>query len=240
MVSHFDATYRRFKYLWFVNNLANPNCVFTGEFQCCTQSCHWLARLQHHDQMGDFDLTLLPKNEKIRFNVGYSPERYSGPAGTDEHVGGNDFSFQSQLRSRANDFRFGADGKVGPIDFSFLQGFRRFRDDSVIHLGPTPGINLNPTAASLRTYTRDEPTRGNINYTRFSAHTLVAKKLDITGRIVYSKATSDFTSQKTSRHKLEPQNHRMASVLSPLHPTFSTWVKRRHRDRRPSKHARRC
>ena len=34
--------------------------------------------------------------------------------------------------------------------------------------------------------------RGNVNYTRFSAHTLVAKRLDITGRIVYSKATSRF------------------------------------------------
>ena len=90
-------------------------------------------------QLGDFDLTLLPKNERIRFNVGYSPERYSGPAFTNYHAGGNEFNFLSQLKSRANDFRVGADGKVGPIDFSFLQGFRRFRDDSSINLGPTPG-----------------------------------------------------------------------------------------------------
>ena len=92
----------------------------------------------------------------------------------------------SQLKSRANDFRVGADGKVGPINFSFLQGFRRFRDDSFIDLGVTPGINLNPTAASLTTFHRDEPARGSVNYTRFSAPTLVAKKLDITGRIIHS------------------------------------------------------
>ncbi|MGI9066473.1 MAG: hypothetical protein ACR2HX_08720 [Pyrinomonadaceae bacterium] len=34
--------------------------------------------------------------------------------------------------------------------------------------------------------------RGDVNYTRFSAHTLIAKKLDITGRIVHSNATSTF------------------------------------------------
>ena len=120
------------------------------------------------------------------------PSAYSGPAFTNYHAGGNEFNLLSQLRSRANDFRVGADGKVGPIDFSFLQGFRRFRDDSFINLGPTPGINLNPTAASLTSFNRDEPARGSVNYTRFSVHTLVAKKLDITGRIVYSKATSNF------------------------------------------------
>jgi hypothetical protein len=142
--------------------------------------------------LGDFDLTLLPKDERIRFNIGYSPERYNGPALTNYHVGGNEFNLQQQLRSRADDFRIGADGKVGPIEFSFLQGFRRFRDDSSIHLGPTPGINLNPTAASLTRFDRDEPARGKVNYTRLSLHSLIAKKLDITGRIVYSKATSSF------------------------------------------------
>ena len=42
-------------------------------------------------KLGDFDLTLLPKNEKIRFTIGYSPERYNGPAFTTYHVGGDDF-----------------------------------------------------------------------------------------------------------------------------------------------------
>jgi hypothetical protein len=99
----------------------------------------------------------------------------------------------SELRSRANDFRVGADGKLGPVNFSFLQGFRRFRDDSVIDLGVTPGINVNPTAASLTAFERNEPARGSVNYTRFSLQTLVAKKLDITGRIIYSKAKQDYS-----------------------------------------------
>src|ERR1041385_8569758 len=189
----FDGTYRRFKYFRFVNNLANPNWVFSpASFSVPPNPITGEHGYNTRTEMGDFDLTLLPKNNKIRFNLGYSPERYSGPAFTNYHSGGDEFNFLSNLRSRANDFRVGADGKLGPIDLSFLQGFRRFRDDSFINLGANPGINLNPTTPRLTSFSRNEPARGSVNYTRFSLQTLVAKKLDITGRIVYSKSTSDF------------------------------------------------
>jgi hypothetical protein len=190
----FDANYRRFKYFRFLNNLANPNWVFSpANFSVAPNPITGEHGYNTRTEMGDYDLTLLPKNEKIRFNIGFSPERYSGPAFTNYHFGGNEFNFLQNMRSRANDFRLGADGRIGWIDFSFLQGFRRFRDDSFISLGATPGINLNPTAASLTSFNRNEPTRGRVNYTRLSAHTLVLHKLDITARLVHSKATSDFS-----------------------------------------------
>jgi hypothetical protein len=189
----FDGTYRKFKYFRFVNNLANPNWVFSpANFSVPPNPVTGEHGIDARTHLGDFDLNLLPKNDKIRFNIGYSPERYEGPTFTNYHAGGNEFIFLSQARSRANDFRFGADGKLGPVDLSFMQGFRRFRDDSSINLGPTPGINLNPTVARLTRFARDEPTRGSVNFTRFSAHTLIARKVDITGRIVYSKADSNF------------------------------------------------
>jgi hypothetical protein len=190
----FDATYRRFKYFRFLNNFANPNWVFSpANFNVPPKRTSGEHGYDTRVHLGDFDLTLLPKNERIRFNVGYSPERYSGPAFANYHVGGNEFMVLSELRSRANDFRVGADGKLGPLNFSFLQGFRRFRDDSVIDLGATPGINLNPTAASLTSFDRNEPARGSVNYTRFSLQSLVARKLDITGRVIYSKATQNYS-----------------------------------------------
>jgi len=191
----FDATYRRFKYFRFLNNFANPNWVFSpAQFSVPPKLTTGEHGYDTRVKLGDFDLTLLPKNQRIRFNLGYSPERYSGPAFTNYHAGGNEFMLLSQLRSRANDFRVGADGKLGPLNFSFLQGFRRFRDDSVIDLGVTPGINLNPTAASLTSFDRNEPARGSVNYTRFSLQTLIAKRLDVTGRIIYSKAEQNFAS----------------------------------------------
>jgi hypothetical protein len=188
----FDGSYRRFKYFRFLNTLANPNWVFSPpEFSVPPKPLTGEHGFDTRQQLGDFDLTILPKNELVRFNVGFSPERYSGPAFTNYHVGGNDFMLLSELRSRANDFRFGADGKLGPIDYSFLQGFRRFRDDSFIDLGRTPGINVNPTTASLNSFHRNEPTRGKVNYTRLSLHSLIAGRLDITARYIYSKATSN-------------------------------------------------
>ena len=199
----FDATYRRFKYFRFLNTFANPNWVFSPTtFSVPPKQTTGEHGYDTRVHLGDFDLTLLPKNRHIRFNVGYSPERYSGPAFTNYHSGGNEFNFLSQLRSRANDFRVGADGRLGPLNFSILQGFRRFRDDSVIDLGVTPGINLNPTVANLTSFDRNEPARGSVNYTRFSLQTLVAKKLDITGRIIYSKATQnyDFLESFTGRN----------------------------------------
>jgi len=191
----FDATYRRFKYFRFLNNFANPNWVFSpANFSVPPKQTTGEHGYNTRIHLGDFDLTLLPKNERIRFNIGYSPERYSGPAFTSYHVGGNDFNLLSEVRTRANDFRVGADGRVGPINFSFLQGFRRFRDDSTIDSGVNPGINVNPTAANLTTFHRDEPARGSVNYTRLSLQTLLAQKLDITGRVIYSNAKQNYTS----------------------------------------------
>ena len=187
----FDMNYRRFKYYRFVNSFANPNWVFSPTtFSVPPKSLTGEHGTNTRMNLGDFDLTLFPTNERIRFTIGYSPESYGGLAFTSYHVGGNEFNLPLRARSRANDFRFGADGKIGPVDFSFLQGFRRFRDDSFIGVGVWPGINLNPTAARLTSYNRCEPTRGSVNFTRFSLHTLIAKKLDITGRIVYSKSKS--------------------------------------------------
>ncbi len=187
----FEGSYRRLKYFRYLNNFANPNYLFTG-FPVPPNPVTGYHGYNTTTQFGDFDLTILPKNETIRFTVGYSPERYSGPFFSTYHIGGNEFQLVSHARTRANDFRVGADGKLGPIDWTFLQGFRRFRDDGFADSAPF--INPNPTnTARLTSYLRSEPTRGSVDYTRFSMHTLVAKKLDIAGRIVHSSATSNST-----------------------------------------------
>src|ERR1700752_5109758 len=143
--------------------------------------------------MGDFDLTILPKNETIRFNVGYSPERYHGPFFTNYHSGGNEFWLQANAKSRADDWRLGADGKIGKVDWTFLQGFRRFRDDTTIPQGIGLNRNTSTSVAQLTSFLRQEPMRGSVNFTRASIHTFLANKFDLTGRIVYSVAKSNST-----------------------------------------------
>ncbi len=185
----FEGSYRRFKYFRYLNNIVNPNYLFTG-FPVPPNPAVGLHSYNTKTELGDFDLTILPKNDKIRFNIGYSPERFNGPFFSTYHIGGNEFQLLSNLRSRSNDFRLGAEGKLGPIDFAFMQGFRRFRDDSFIDATPA-FINPNPTnVARFTSFNRDEPTRGSSEYTRFSVHTLAARKLDITGRIIYSYASA--------------------------------------------------
>jgi hypothetical protein len=186
----FEASYRRFKYFRNLNNFANPNWLFTG-FPVRPNPATGLHGYNTRTEFGDFDLTILPKNETIRFIVGFSPERYSGPFFSTYHIGGNEFQLLTNAKSRANDFRLGAEGTLGPIDFSFLQGLRLFRDDSFIDVGPTQGINPNPLTADFTSFKRTERTRGSIDFTRLSIHSLIAKKLDITGRIIHSSASSN-------------------------------------------------
>ena len=87
----FDATYRRFKYFRFLNNFVNPNWVFSpASFSVPPNPVTGLHGYNTNTEMGDFDLTLLPKNRTIRFTLGISPERYGGPAFTNYHLGGNE------------------------------------------------------------------------------------------------------------------------------------------------------
>lgn len=188
----FDGNYRRFKYFRHLNNIANPTYSGTGNRVTGLVGQH---NNDNRQQMGDFDLTILPKNDRIRFNVGYSPTRFTGPFYTNYRGGGGDeLLLLSEADWRSNDFRVGADWKLGPVDFSFTQGFRRFKDDTFVD---NDGLNLgNQTASSnffLTSIERRQPVRGEHNYSRFSAHTLLARKLDLTGRIVYSNATTEYT-----------------------------------------------
>lgn len=186
----FDGSYRRFKYFRFLNNIVNPNYAAPSRQ---TDPAVGLHNYDTRQQVGDFDLVILPKNERVRFNVGFSPTRYSGPVYTTWRGGGDEFLVLSQSKYRANDLRLGADWKLGPVDFSFQQGLRRFKDETSID---NDGVNLgmNPTLSNafLTGIEITQPVEGRVNYSRLSAHTLVAKKLDVTGRLIYSSATNDF------------------------------------------------
>ncbi len=185
----FDGSYRRFKYFRSLNNIVNPNY---GSVRPPDPA----AGLHNYDtrqQVGDFDLTVLPNNRRVRFNVGFSPTRYSGPVFTTWRGGGDEFLVLERSDWRSNDFRAGADWRLGPVDFSFQQGLRRFRDEATV-LGDGVNLGMNPAASNayLTGIERAQPVRGRVDYSRLSAHTLVAKRLDLTGRLVYSSATTDF------------------------------------------------
>jgi hypothetical protein len=191
----FDGQYRRFRYFNFLNNFANPTTANATGTVVVLPAATGRHGYDVRQQMGDFDVTLLPKNRRLRFNFGYSPERYSGLTFSTYHVGGGEFFFPAQTTSRANDFRVGADWRLGPVDFSLLQGFRRSKDDSVVDFSGAQTSYLATTTTNLTNLTgfvRTQPVRGSTDYTRFSAHTFLARKLDMTGRLIYSNSNSAF------------------------------------------------
>src|SRR5205085_1023722 len=55
--------------------------------------------------------------------------------------------------------------------------------------GQNLGANPALSNAFLTSFQRNQPTRGSVNFTRFSAHTFLAKKLDMTARIIYTSST---------------------------------------------------
>jgi hypothetical protein len=70
---------------------------------------------------------------------------------------------------------------------------RYFKEDTT-YIVDSRNVGNNPTNTSVvNTFRRDLPTRGRIPYTRLSVHSLLAKKLDLTGRFIYQSATTRFT-----------------------------------------------
>lgn len=172
----FDANYRRFDYFNSLRNFA------LGEHTANTEY-----------RQGDFNLTILPQNEKIRFNLGYSLDRNSGPAVSTIRFQGDEYPALNPVRMAADEYRVGADAKLWVFDLSFMQGWRFFKEDNEYLIAvPNAGNNLTNTA-TISTFYRNAPTRGNTPFTRFSLHTLIKKKLDFTGRYIYTSGSSDYT-----------------------------------------------
>ena len=184
-----DGNFRRFKYQRYLNNFVNPAYLAPSRTADPEVGMH---NYDVRQQVGDLDLTLLPKNERLSFRVGFSPTSYRGPVYTHYRQGGDEYLVLANAKSNSNEFRVGADWKLGPVDFTFLQGFRSFTDKFAIN---NEGLNLgaNPTATSgnLTDVDISNPAESRVKYSRFTAHTFLAKKLDLSGRFIYSSATGE-------------------------------------------------
>src|SRR5437588_10875072 len=172
----FDANYRRLDYFNSLSYFALGQHISNTEYR-----------------QGDFNLTILPQNEKIRINLGYSLDRNSGPSVSTIRFNGDEYPALVPVRMAADEYRVGADAKVWIFDLSFMQGWRYFKEDNQYLINtPSPGNNLTNTA-TIGNFYRNAPTRGNTPFTRFSLHTLIKKKLDFTGRYIYTSGSTDYT-----------------------------------------------
>ena len=172
----FNANYRRFDYF---NNLYN---FALGQHTSNTEY-----------RQGDFDLTLLPQNEKLRVNLGYSLDRNSGPSVSTLRFNGDEYPAAVPVRMAADEYRVGVDAKLWVFDLSFMQGWRFFKEDNQ-YLIALPNVGNNPTnTAKINDFYRSAPTRGETPFTRLSLHTLIKKKLDFTGRYIYTSGKTNYS-----------------------------------------------
>lgn len=177
----FGANYRRIHYFNSLTNFAAPAPIPSSQHAADTEY-----------RQGDFDLTLWPASQKFRLNLGYSLDFNSGPSTSTSRYSSDEFPVLAPVRVAAHDYRAGFDTKLWVFDISFLQGYRTFKQDTTNFIaGPQAG-NSTTNKTVIETYRRDEPTRGHLPYTRFSLHTLLAKRLDFTGRYIYTSGTTEY------------------------------------------------
>ena len=178
----FSGNYRRIDYFNNLTNFATPAGIPSSQHTANTEY-----------QQGDFDLTLWPAYQKFRLNLGYSLNLNSGPSMTTSRYSSDEFPVLAPVRVAAHDYRIGFDSKLWLFDLSFLQGWRFFKEDTTYFINQQqPGNNTTNTTV-IDTYHRDVPTRGETPYTRFSLHTLLAKRVDFTGRYIYASGNTDYT-----------------------------------------------
>lgn len=138
------------------------------------------------NNLGDFDLTVFPESDKLRLNFGYSYSRYTGPGFWTARNYRDDFATPMVNDVKSNDFRAGIQAKVLGFNLSFTQGYRLLNDKTK-YVMTTPNVGNNTTDTTIyNSFSRLMPTRGESFYSIFDFNRTVAKKLDFTGRIVYS------------------------------------------------------
>jgi hypothetical protein len=176
----FDADVRQLDYFNSLRNLALNQHIYNTTYK-----------------LGDFDLQILPASHRLRFNVGYSYDRSNGPVLTTYDYQRDEFPVDADYRTEANNFRAGLDAKLWVFDLSFLQGWRFSKDDTTYFIN-TAQLGNNPTpTSSLDTFRRDLPMRTRTPFTRLSLHTFLKRRVDFTGRFIYTSATSRFNLLET-------------------------------------------
>jgi hypothetical protein len=175
----FNADVKRVNYFNNLYNFVNPVPFASSEH---------FQDLSH--TFGDFDVTILPQNETIRFTAGISFNKVRGPAGSTDRFFSDEFPINMNTKINSTDLRVGAEGKLFGFDWGLTQGYRTFNDRSIGTLAATSQGNNPANQSRLDTFARTYPIDGEANFTQFHIHRTWAERLDFTGRAIYSSTSS--------------------------------------------------
>lgn len=175
----FNADVRRVTYFNNLFNFVNPVPFANSEHS---------SNIKH--TFGDFDLTILPQNETIRFTFGGSFNNANGFGSTTDRFFSDEFPILTNTNAKSHDLRIGAEGKLFGFDWGLTQGFRSFTDRSTGFLDGVNQGNNQTNQTRIDTYSKTAPINGDVYFTRFHVHRTFAEKLDFTARLIYSSASS--------------------------------------------------
>lgn len=140
---------------------------------------------------GDFDLTLYPLGDKLKFRLGGGFNSTTGAGSITSRAYSDEFPVTSQVDNGSTDLRAGLDSKLLGFNLSFTYGYRRFRDNS--HYSTIGNLGYNTTNnAVIATFDRSYPIKGDTQFALFNVQRTFARKLDFTARIAYSLTDRKF------------------------------------------------
>jgi len=165
---------------------------FTGNFRRISyfNNLNNTALNQHNfntnRDMGDVDLSVTPFGDKLRFTFGGSYNIDKGPGMTNARAYRDDFAVLANIKNNSNDFRFGVDGTLFGFNLGMTYGYRKFNERTTHYLdGPSNGNNTADTT-TYSSFSRVFPNAGKASFTAFNIQRTFAKRVDFTGRFIYS------------------------------------------------------
>jgi hypothetical protein len=197
-----DTNIRRNRY---TNNLQNFATRWS-QTAATANSEHQFNTVRH---FGDVDLTVFPESETFRLRFGYSFNNSDGPgyytmrwpqfSSPTTTTRGDEFAVNSSVKTNAQDFRAGVEGKLLGFNVGLNYGHRIFRDKTrflidSFNVGNDPGA----TSATVTNYERRYGDKGTTDYANFFFQRTFEKKFDLTGRFIYSESISNINEADTA------------------------------------------
>jgi hypothetical protein len=147
----------------------------------------------------DAEVEILP-NGAITPIVGYTFNRYEGPARTTYHVGTDEFRLASDLEDTEQEGRVGFGFRAGDFTGRIVQGWRQFKESERLTLAPGEGQgnNIPPILGipeSLTEFDRDSHVKTNVPVTTAFVTGRFARRIKIAAG--YVRANSETQASET-------------------------------------------
>jgi hypothetical protein len=174
----------RYDMTWRENQFFDPGVVISGGEHLMNTT----RLLQDHD------LTILPDNRRVQFDVGYSRNTITGPAlSSAQEFDTNSVAFPvySDIRQQYNDFRAGMTLHFAGFTFLVRRTWEFFKQDTVDSLTTPEGSTEPGDPTVLQQFSRTQPYHGS-NGSWLGTLFTSRKRWAVNARMNYANGSGDF------------------------------------------------